>query len=137
MIITNIVSAINTKLAGETLTFNQLRLFMDEVIDDINAALSAKFPDFSSYSEGDNYNVFPDNYIRSVLVTGAAAKFYTADEEGIMTAQAYQYDYKDRLFIMVRDYSALVPTIYQADVPGSLDGPDLNQQVESSWKEWW
>ena len=64
MIITNIVSAINTKLAGETLTFNQLRLFMDEVIDDINAALSAKFPDFSTYSEGDTYNAFPDNYIR-------------------------------------------------------------------------
>lgn len=137
MTIMNIISAINTKLAGETLTYNQLRLFMDEVVDDINTDLSAQFPTFEDYNEGDEYTAFPDKYIRSVLVTGAAAKFYTMDEEGIMTAQAYQYDYRDRLFAMVRDYSALVPTEYQNIVPGSLDGPDLNQQISSSWKQWW
>ena len=44
MTIANIVSGVNTKLAGETLTFNQMKLFLSEVIDDINGELNATFP---------------------------------------------------------------------------------------------
>ena len=125
MTIANIVSGVNTKLAGETLTFNQMKLFLSEVIDDINAELNATFPSFDDLTSSDVYDAFPDNYIRSVVITGAAFKFYVTDEEGIATAQQYGYDYKDRLFRMKRDYSDKVPEEYQADGQGYLTGPAL------------
>jgi hypothetical protein len=113
MIVSNIVAAINAKLAGETLTYTQARLFMDETIDDINNQLSAKFPDFAAYESVTDYNCFPDKYIRSVLVVGAAYKFYVTDEEGTQTAKQYQMDYANNLFLMKRDYSNSVPELYQ------------------------
>lgn len=80
MQIQDIVSGVNAKLAGETLTFTEMRLFLDEVIDDINAALNANFPVFSTLAANANYNFFPDRYIRSVVIVGAASKFYVTDE---------------------------------------------------------
>lgn len=121
MLVSDIVSGVNAKLAGETLTYNQLRLFLDETIDDINAALNAKFPVFTGLTDSADYNFFPDKYIRSVVITGAANKFYVTDEEGIMTAQQYSYDYSDRLFIMKRDYSCRVPEEYQEGLQGYVD----------------
>jgi hypothetical protein len=113
MLVPNIVDAVNAKLAGETLTFMQMRLFLDETIDDINNQLSSQFPDFGAYGMASNYDCFPDKYIRTVLVVGAAYKFYITDEEGTPTALQYQKDYANNLFLMKRDYSDKVPTQYQ------------------------
>lgn len=138
MQINDIVSGINAKLAGETLTFSELKLFLDEVVDDINTELNACFPVFSEYTAGEEYDAFPDNYIRSVVFTGAAAKFYETDEEGMLTATQYMYDYRDRLFIMKRDYSLSVPDEYQADRKAYLIGaPNREPVLESSyWQSW-
>jgi len=122
MQIQNIVAAVNAKLAGETLTYTQMRLFLDEVIDDINSELAADFPTFDTLTSSDAYTAFPDRYIRSVVVTGAAFKFYVTDEEGINTAQQYQYDYLDRMFRMKRDYAELVPEEYRLDDQGYVSG---------------
>ena len=70
--INTIVNYINERLAGEQLLYSQLLVFLDGTIDDINQAL--------------NSNFFPDRYIRTVVVTGACAKFYICDEEGATVA---------------------------------------------------
>ena len=126
MRISEIVRRTNEKLAGETLMYTQLEMFFDEVIDDINAKLNSKFPTFSevfsaeTLSSDAEYNCFPDKYVRTVVVVGAAYKFYCTDEEGIATAQQYAFDYNTNLFLMERDYSDLVPEQYRATGQGHL-----------------
>lgn len=138
MTIDNIVKNINENLAGELLTFNNLNLFLDETIDDINAKLNSTYPSFSDFTYEKypdiypNYNFFPDRYIREVVCKGAAYKFYVMDEEGIPTAQMYQYNYQDELFIMQRDYLEKVPEEYQADNTGSVQGLS-----DVAWKHPW
>lgn len=136
MLVSDIVSGVNAKLAGETLTFNQMRLFLDETIDDVNSALDAKFPTFSGLTDSDDYNYLPDKYIRSVIITGAAYKFYVTDEEGINTAQQYSYDYSDRLFLMKRDYSNLVPEEYRAVEQGYIPTTGDSVVFQTGWKGW-
>ena len=122
--INTIVNYINERLAGEQLLYSQLLVFLDGTIDDINQALNSNFPAFSEFSEKDenypDYNFFPDRYIRTVVVTGACAKFYICDEEGAAVAEQYQYEYKEKLFLMVRDYSHQVPEEYRAEHQGYM-----------------
>ena len=108
MYIPDIVKLINKKIPSEQLTLERVCVFMDEVIDDINAQLSANFPTFTEYMNVRGsmlYTCIPDRYLRTVVVTGAAAKWYTADEEGIETATTYVRDYNNVLFLMLRDLS--------------------------------
>lgn len=109
-----IVELINKKIPSEQLNYDRLSSFMDEVIDDINAQLGANFPTFSDVESNRFakvtasewvYDYIPDRYIRTVVVTGAAAKWYTADEEGIESATTYIRDYNNALFLMLRDFS--------------------------------
>lgn len=122
--INTIVNYINERLAGEQLLYSQLLVFLDSTIDDINQALNSNFPVFSeftdTYENYPEYNFFPDRYIRTVVVTGACAKFYICDEEGSTVAEQYQYEYQDALFKMVRDYSEQVPAEYRADNQGYM-----------------
>ena len=139
MYIDQIVSGVNTKLAGETLTYNQMRLFLDECIDDINRELDANFPVFTGLSESAEYNYFPDKYIRSVIMVGAAFKFYITDEEGAVTAPQYGWDYKDNLFYMKRDYSCQVPEAYRNAEAGYVVTSDLTTEaafIKPVWRGW-
>ena len=136
MLISNIVNGVNTKLAGETMTFNQLKLFLSEVVDDINRELCATYPSFDDFTEADNYNYFPDKYIRSVVIAGAAYKFYETDEEGIVTATQYHYDYMDNLFYMKRDYTCKVPAEYQDADRGYLEGLEMRAGVTLGKTGW-
>lgn len=126
MELAKIVQGINIKLAGEMLTYEMLKPYMDEVIDDINEKLNATFPVFSDFTNTDypeiypNYNFFPDRYIRKAVMYGVASKFYVADEEGIMTAKQYAMDYENALFVMERDYLEQVPEAYQSSNTGSV-----------------
>lgn len=104
--INTIINYINERLAGEQLLYSQLLVFLDATIDDINQAL--------------NSNFFPNRYIRTVVVTGACAKFYICDEEGTAVAEQHQYAYKEKLFLMVRDYSHQVPEKYRAEHQGYM-----------------
>lgn len=120
MLIKNIIPLINAKLAGELLTYKDLQPFMDNVIDDINAQLNTIYPAFSELGSFDvDYNMFPDRFIRSVVVPGAAWYFFVADEEGSPTAQQLAQDYQRGLFLMLRDMLYNIPVQYQAD---SLQG---------------
>ena len=47
MYIEDIVSGVNAKLAGEQLTFEEMMLFLDETIDDINRELNECYHEFS------------------------------------------------------------------------------------------
>lgn len=113
-------------LAGEQLVYSRLEVFLDSVIDDINSRLNSKFPSFSElnmdlvYEHEADYNYFPDKYIRSVVIPGAAYKFYVMDEEGIATAEQYGYEYEKNLFVMMRDYMEQVPEEYQDVSKGSV-----------------
>ena len=129
MDINTLVKLTNQKLAGETLLYSQLEPYFDDVIDKINTELNAIFPTFSEHRERNQtdsgipaYTYFPDMYIRSVVVVGAAVGFYTVDEEGIITAQQMQVEYNTNLFMMKRDYSEQVPEQYKATGRGYLTG---------------
>lgn len=126
MDINTIVKRVNMHLAGEQLVYSRLEPFLDSVIDDINDKLNAKFPVFSDlHAEADflgetEYDAFPDKYIRSVVIPGAAYKFYIMDEEGMVTAEQFSYDYEKALFMMMRDYTEQVPEEYQSESKGSV-----------------
>jgi len=125
MTMVKLLEKINAKLSNERLTYEDLELHLDAVIDDINEKLNSVFPAFSDDPTILVYDAFPDNYIRSVVVPGVAFKFYTTDEEGISTAQTYGSEYEKGLFIMLRDYLDLVPEEFRADpVRGSYTVPE-------------
>lgn len=125
MTINTIVKRVNTLLAGEQLVYSRLEGFLDATIDDINDKLNSTFPTFSELSSdltfvGDaEYDYIPDKYIRSVVIPGAAYKFYVMDEEGMSTAEQFAYDYEKALFMMMRDYLEQVPEEYQSESKGS------------------
>lgn len=124
-----IVQAVNDMLAGEMLTYDALKVHLDAVIDDINTSLCAKFPSFTEFTQAyesfPNYNFIPDKYIRSVVVVGAAFKFFITDEEGIATAQQYGYTYQNNLFTMTRDYIDYVPEEFQEESTGGIASPKI------------
>jgi hypothetical protein len=116
MLIKNIVARVNERLAGEQLTFNDLVQYLDNTIVDINTQLNAKYPLFSELEQGvADYNMFPDRFIIQTVIPGAAWYFYVADEEGAPAAQQYQLDYRQGLFLILRDLIYAVPEQYQAD----------------------
>lgn len=125
MLIQDIVNLTNTKLAGEMLLLEELLPYFDDVIDEINTRLNATFPSFTQHikkleAEGvptlaQAYDLIPDIYIRNVVVTGAAYKFYLTDEEGMDTAQMYGALYNTNLFYMQRDFTEQVPEEYRAN----------------------
>lgn len=120
---------INTKLAGEQLSGAYLLPLMDEVIDDINNQLNSIFPTFSEFlADSENvteqdYTFFPAQYLRTVVVYGAATKFYSVDEEGISPAMEFSANYNKYLYMMLRDYAERVPEEFQAQSQGYL-APD-------------
>lgn len=126
MLVTEIVKRVNSKLAGEMLAYSELEMFLDDAVDDINTHLSANFPVFSDMPEGKlEYDYMPDKYVRSVIVTGAALKFYITDEEGSPAALKYEQQYLTNLYYMLRDYSIFIPEEYLADSEqGALYHPD-------------
>ena len=56
MQLTNIVSLVNSNLAGELLTLNQMIPFLDQTIDEINDKLNTVYPAFSEFDP----NTHPD-----------------------------------------------------------------------------
>ncbi len=64
-----------------------------------------------------------DKYIRSVVLLGAAYKYYIMDEEGTVSAKMYAQMYTTNLFLMCRDYSCQVPEEYQDYDRGYVSGP--------------
>lgn len=137
MLLQDIVKGVNEKLAGEQLPYSKQERFLDEVIDDINAVLNSKFPVFSEvinyygHKGTEEYSYFPDQYIRNVVIKGAAYKYFIADEEGMSTAEMYGYDYDDALFKMQRDYLEQVPEEYQSDSTGSVVIEGFDDLVET------
>lgn len=110
MLIDTIVNNVNVLLAGELLDYIDLEPHLDKAIDDINAQMNTRYPTFSELRAANHgapvtqYTCFPDRYIRTCLITGAAYYYYLADEEGINTAPAYKEEYYKGLFMMLRDY---------------------------------
>lgn len=115
MQISQIVSLVNKRLAGELLSLSDIINYLDDVIDIINTRLNANFPTFSELPDGTaEYTAFPDKYIRTVVVPGAAYKYFVMDEEGIATAPKYEEEFLTNLFYMERDYMMQVPEEYAA-----------------------
>ena len=119
MTITKIVQTVNRLLAGERLIYTELEVYLDQVVDEINAKLDSAYPVFSEFNNTDHpgypdYNFFPDKYLRSVVCIGAADKFYAQDAEGTMTSPLYREAYLMGLFHMERDWTNNIPAAYQA-----------------------
>ena len=149
MLKSTITQLFNEKLAGEMFNYDEIVSFLDLVIDEINADLSSKFPTFSEFTptqfpdykaelytneDGsidttkraavyNNYDLFPDKYIRSVVIPGAAYKWFSVDEEGASTAPLFQQEYEKARFEMVRDWIDFVPLEYIQDNTGAITDP--------------
>lgn len=124
MRVQQIVNLVNTRLAGETLTYKQLVPYFDQAIIDINTQLNAVFPMFSTAvtdTVNGSYDYIPDSYIVSVIVVGAAYKFFIDDEEGVDAAPALAAEYNTNLYYMLRDYANLVPEEFKASNRGYVD----------------
>lgn len=116
-----ITSRLNEMLGGERHAYSKFIAHLDKTIDDINAQLNSTFPAFSEMPSGKaEYDYFPDQYIRSVVLPGAAWYYFTSDEEGISTANQYMMDYQRGLFYMQRDYFNYVPAQYQSNTLKAL-----------------
>lgn len=114
MKVTDILTRVNAYLAGEQLSYSQLKPFLDDTIDDINQQLNSIYPVFSELPASlEAYTYFPDIYIRKVVCVGAAWYFYKADEEGIDSAPAYKEQYQQALYMMSRDMMNVVPEQYK------------------------
>lgn len=114
MEIKTIVTLLNQKLAGERHTYTQLVPHLDAAIDAINAQLNSTFPAFSELPVGTAvYDMFPDRYIRTVVIPGAANDYFTTDEEGLAVSPEFAMQFQNGLFLMVRDYFSLVPAQYK------------------------
>lgn len=136
-----ILKGVNDKLAGERLAYESIKPHLDDVIDTINSTLSTKFPVFSeftaaAYPQYPNYNFFPDKYIRSVVCLGAARNFYLTDEEGALSVPAYEQQFQHNLFLMLRDYSELVPEEYRDYDRGALLDPNHTDASTFKWGAW-
>lgn len=114
MLITKIREGVNQALAGERLSMVELIPHLDYTIDQINQNMNTQFPVFSELAaDATEYNAFPDIYIRTVVIPGAAWHYYVYDEEGIPTANQYSSIYETGKFNMLRDYTQYVPEEYQ------------------------
>lgn len=114
MTLNMITVLLNEMLAGERHSYAQLKLHLDRTIDDINADLGSCYPAFSEMDPlKAEYDYFPDRYIRTVVLPGAAWYYFTTDEEGISTASQYALDYERGKFLMLRDHFNSVPAEYQ------------------------
>ena len=126
MLITHIQKLFNNALAGETLSIKEMTPHLDAAIDSINDKLNTRYPVFSELDltvENAEYNYFPDKYIRTVVIPGAAWHYYVMDEEGLQTAPQYQLDFENGKFIMQRDMLYNIPEEFQADAEaGSIIG---------------
>lgn len=78
-----------------------------------------------------NYDLFPDKYIRSVVIPGAAYKWFSVDEEGASTAPLFQAEYEKARFEMTRDYMDLVPYQYQNNLTGAVTDPFYYDKLRS------
>ena len=135
-----IVNQISKKLGDELVSESEMLSYMDAAIDDINARLNTVFPTFTEYKEQNSgiestlldYNLIPDKYIRTVVIPGAAFKYYTTDEEGGYSAPKYEEDYRQGLFYMERDFSFNVPEKYRGDIvygdPDEVDSYPSGEQ---------
>lgn len=130
-----IVGLISKHLADELVSESEMLDYMDRVVDDINTRLNATFPTFTEFKELNkdidpillDYTPIPDKYIRSVVIPGAAFKYYTTDEEGNYAAPKYAEEYELGLFYMVRDFSFSIPAEYQADEQGYINIQGFNE----------
>lgn len=138
MNINKLVNLVNAKLAGETLSYNEMLPFLDEVIDEINAELGSKYPVFSELESPIEYNYFPDRFIRTVVAVGTAWYWYNTDEEGEEVAPVLRQLYFANLFKMVRDWIMQVPneyledfSNYQGSIPDPVEGYVPREEQEA------
>lgn len=132
-----IIGLVSKHLGDELVSEGEMLSYLDRVIDDINAQLNAAFPTFTEHKEANadvdgmylDYTAIPDKYIRTVVIPGAAFKYYTTDEEGSYAAPKYEEDYKQGMFYMLRDFSFKIPEEYQADDQGYLDMAGFNDSL--------
>lgn len=118
MLISQIKKLFNEALAGETLSVNEMLPHLDAAIDGINAKLNSTYPVFSEIPTDTydaSYDYFPDKYIRTVVIPGAAWHFYVMDEEGLQTAPQYLQDFETGKFCMQRDMLYKIPEEFQDD----------------------
>ena len=120
-----IIDLVSKHLGDDLVTTAELMSFIDRTIDDINTQLDANFPTFTESEEGvpndvRDYTAIPDKYIRTVIVPGAAFKYYVTDEEGNQAATKYEEDYRQGLFYMLRDYSSQIPAEYRGEDGGGV-----------------
>jgi hypothetical protein len=139
MLYSKVINLISKHLGDDLVTAAEVLGYVDRVVDDINTQLDACFPTFTDFQEvygADNtdYSAIPDKYIRTVIVPGAAFKYYVTDEEGNQAATKYEEDYRQGLFYMLRDYSSQIPEEYRNVDGGGVDVSDLTYSLDVPYR---
>jgi hypothetical protein len=135
MLYSKVINLISKHLGDDLVSAAEMLGYIARVIDDINIQLDTCFPTFTEAQEtygNDNtdYIAFPDKYIRTVVVPGAAFKYYVTDEEGNQAAVKYEEDYRQGLFYMLRDYSSQIPAEYRNVDGGGVNISDLTYSLD-------
>lgn len=136
MLLSELVRRVNNRLDGENLRYEDMVEHLDAVVDNINETLNTVYPVFSDLPAGTlEYDYFPDRYLRSVVVVGAAMRFYITDEEGGNPPPGYTAEYQGALFRMLRDFLHLVPEEWKAvstagTVAFNLTGAESEDDVD-------
>ena len=125
MQVSDLKTRINQDLAGELMSLKMMLSHINWAIDNINSELNACFPILKDTDT--EYTAIPDKYIRSVIVPGAVHHYYMVDDEGATGEQDFNQMFQNGLFIMLRDYSHLIPARYQDD--------GENGSVESTYED--
>lgn len=122
-----VIDDINTRMNTRFPTYTEAikKIFISQT--QFTPGFSPNTPGLSPNAQGVSpaminidYTYIPDKYQRSVVIVGAALKFYEADEEGNQSAQVFRENYNEALYFMIRDFSFNVPKEYQEDNQGFI-----------------
>lgn len=127
-----IVARINEKMDGEMYTFDQIKDDLDDAIITINNMMHTRYPYMSDvlttpqsryvYIGEDNlyHHIFPDQYIRSVVVEFVISQLYRRQGEFANEFNTAQGAFTRNLEVMFRDLYNKVPEQYIDDSTGMI-----------------
>lgn len=120
-----IVIRVNKLIKDGLYTYNDMKIPLDDAIDRINQDLNAKYPEITSVlsdvADTADYNLFPEKYIRAVVIPYVVGYLLRSDEEEYREPyQAAMLDYEQGASIMFRDFFNLVPEEYQETSGGYI-----------------
>lgn len=121
-----LVDRLNQLTLRYNLTWNNIKYDADKAIAKINAFMGTKYPKMSSVmlaphngytlnSGGVRIEIFPDEYIHSIVIPYIATEVLARDEEFTTIYNKYSAELEDGLFTMFQKEFNRVPMVFRQD----------------------